>query len=411
MHLFILSRFPVAHKFPMAQTLNTDVLVIGGGVAGLWLLNRLHAEGCRAWLLEQDALGSGQSIASQGMIHGGIKYALGGKLTGASNTIADMPAHWRACLAGKGDVDLRGCQLLSDAYYMWPRRSVRSRLNAFLGSKALEARVTTVAPADYPAFFRNNIDGPLYRLQDIVLDVPSLLRTLADNCSDSLFAIDWTQAAFDIAADGRINGLQLANGCRIIAQHYVFCAGSGNAGLLQRCNLDIAPMQRRPLRMVMVRHHIADPVYVHCVSDKLTTTPEVTITSHRTGNGDAVWYLGGELAEQGARQQEEELIETAQAKLADLFPWCDFTAARFATLAIDRAELQQPGGKRPDDASVVQRHNLVVGWPTKLTLAPAFADTVIARLQAQGLAPTPATGEYPGFLARPIVAATPWEHL
>ena len=56
----------------MSQILKTDVLIFGGGIAGLWLLNRLHNAGYSAWLMEQEALGSGQSIASQGMIHGGL---------------------------------------------------------------------------------------------------------------------------------------------------------------------------------------------------------------------------------------------------------------------------------------------------------------------------------------------------
>ena len=88
--------------------LSCDVAIIGGGIAGLWLLNRLVKAGYNAVLLEQTALGGDQTAASQGMIHGGIKYTLSGSITGASEAIADMPDHWRSCLAGEGDVDLRG---------------------------------------------------------------------------------------------------------------------------------------------------------------------------------------------------------------------------------------------------------------------------------------------------------------
>ena len=38
-----------------------DVAIFGGGVAGLWLLNRLHREGYQALLLEADRLGAGQT--------------------------------------------------------------------------------------------------------------------------------------------------------------------------------------------------------------------------------------------------------------------------------------------------------------------------------------------------------------
>ncbi|HEB27268.1 MAG TPA: FAD-dependent oxidoreductase, partial [Porticoccus sp.] len=96
-----------------ATTTNVDIAIIGGGIAGLWLLNRLCNDGYNAVLFEQDDLGGAQTIASQGMIHGGIKYALGGALTGASEAIADMPDHWRRCLNGEGDVDLSQAKVLS----------------------------------------------------------------------------------------------------------------------------------------------------------------------------------------------------------------------------------------------------------------------------------------------------------
>jgi hypothetical protein len=411
-HLFILSRFVHVHKHPMVQTLKTDVLIIGGGIAGLWLLNRLRNAGYAAWLFEQDALGAGQSIASQGMIHGGIKYALGGKHTGASSTIANMPAHWKQCLAGEGDVDLRGCNLLSESYYMWPRESLRSRLNAFLGSKAIEGRVSTVAAADFPAFFRGNIQGPLYQLQDIVLDVPSLLQTLASRFQDCLYRINWDEARLESNAEGDISGLAFSNGERVEASRYIFCCGGGNDTLLKRFKLDCAPMQRRPLGMLMVQHDIETPLFVHCVSEKLSMTPEVTVTSHRNASGKPVWYLGGELAEQGAHMDDETLMAAGKKKLAELFPWCDFSQAHWDTLRIDRAEARQPGGKRPNDFHVSTHHNYLVAWPTKLTLSPNMANHILDMLANSGVSPTSFSDDRtPDYLDRPEVVGTPWEGL
>ncbi|HAI12838.1 MAG TPA: hypothetical protein DCM28_14110, partial [Phycisphaerales bacterium] len=56
--------------------IDMDVVVIGGGVAGLWLLDALHRKGYRCVLLEAHQLGSGQTVASQGILHGGMKYTL-----------------------------------------------------------------------------------------------------------------------------------------------------------------------------------------------------------------------------------------------------------------------------------------------------------------------------------------------
>ncbi|MHA5864347.1 FAD-dependent oxidoreductase, partial [Pseudomonas aeruginosa] len=86
----------------MPQALSTDILIVGGGIAGLWLNARLRRAGYATVLVESASLGGGQSVKSQGIIHGGAKYALHGALTGASEAIADMPRRWRACLGSDG---------------------------------------------------------------------------------------------------------------------------------------------------------------------------------------------------------------------------------------------------------------------------------------------------------------------
>jgi glycerol-3-phosphate dehydrogenase len=98
---------------------SAQIAIIGGGISGLWLLNSLRNAGYDAVLFEKNALGSQQTFASQGMIHGGIKYALGGFTTPASETIANMPSVWRACIAGQGPVDLKNLNLLSEDYFLF----------------------------------------------------------------------------------------------------------------------------------------------------------------------------------------------------------------------------------------------------------------------------------------------------
>jgi glycerol-3-phosphate dehydrogenase len=393
--------------------ISKDIVIFGGGIAGLWLLNRLRSAGYDAVLLEASALGAGQSVASQGMIHGGMKYALGGRLTGASEAIADMPQLWRDCLAGRGEVDLQGLPLLSDTYYLWPRNSLRSRFNAFLGSKAVRGKVDSVPEAELPPFFKGHISSPLYRLRDIVLDVPAVLQRLAANMAGHVFRLDWQQCRLESTADGGIAALHLPQGQILHAALFVCCSGAGNSFFLERLQ-PAAPtpaMQRRPLQMVVVKHTLPDPVYVHCVSEQLTATPELTITTHRCRDGSTAWYLGGELAEQGAGMPAAELLETTRRKLRELFPWCDFSQARYHSFHIDRAEARQPDGKRPDTASVLASANLLYCWPTKLTLAPVLAQQVLQHIQARGLqaSGTAAADNTLQGLPVPEVATTPWD--
>jgi len=385
-----------------------DIVILGGGIAGLWLLNRLRSAGYAAVLLESTALGHGQSIASQGMIHGGMKYALGGALTGASEAIADMPAHWQRCLRGEGDVDLRGAGILSEAYYMWPRASLRSRLNAFLGSMAVRGKVSEVQENEWPAFFKGQIRGPLYRLQDLVLDVPSLLATLAARCQPYIHLVDWHKTRLDHDAHGHITRLVLPNGLELCANRYISTAGEGSAALLGLLQPKDIAMQTRPLQMVVVRHTLVHPLYVHCVSDQLSATPELTVTTHRCRNGQSAWYLGGELAERGVSLTQSQQLAAARAKVADLFPWCDLSGAAWHSFHINRAEAAQPGGKRPDQPSLMQSGNLLFCWPTKLTLAPNLANITLAALQADGVLPTTDDSPLQG-LGFPAVAMPPWE--
>jgi len=405
--------FPLRTNFhPMAETLKTDALIIGGGVAGLWLLNRLRNAGYSAWLLEQDQLGTGQSIASQGIIHSGLKYVSDGTLNKAAASIADMPTRWRQCLDGNGEVDLQSCRVLSEQFYMLPGNSLRARLLSFLGSKALASKTASLPAKDYPDLFRNHVNGPLYRIADFVLDVPSLLATLCANHTDAVFSIDWQQAHLDKDPQGKITGLQFNDGPRIEASHYVFCCGGGTTSLLQDLDLPDVPMQRRPLQQVMVRHQTSDPAFVHCVSSRVDLTPELTITTHTNNQGQPVWYLGGRLAEDGVGMAPDRLIDSARSKLEKLFPWCDFSKAQWATLDIDRAEARQPDGRRPENASMITRDNLAVCWPTKLTMAPALADRVLSYIESNGTKPGGNTASpAPTFLSRPHVAATPWENL
>jgi len=391
---------------------NVDIVIVGGGIAGLWLLNDLRSRGYSAILLEAAALGSGQTLASQGMIHGGIKYSLAGALSGASEAIAEMPDHWRRCLRGAGAVDLRRVRVLSDHFYLWSTGAVAGRMTAFLASKAVRGRVESVAADGRPPIFRAaGFSGSLYRLVDLVLDVPSLVAALADTCPDAIYSLAGAATAWSAADSGRLTlDLRTATGTRRLAPAaFVFAAGAGNAGLLATIGAATPAMQRRPLHQVMVRHRYPHALHGHCLGRE--TTPRLTISSHPAGGGEQVWYLGGTLAEQGVGMAPDALIALARQELAALLPWVDLGPARWATLAVERAEPRQPRLLRPDQAFadwVGNGANALVAWPTKLTLCPHLAHSVVERLTLRGI--TPSGAPVPVLpLPRPALAPTPWE--
>ena len=98
---------------------NVDLMIFGGGIAGLWTMHEASRRGYSCLLLEAFALGSGQTVASQGIIHGGLKYTLQGMMTGSARRIREMPSIWRKSLAGEQLPDLSQTEIRSNNCYLW----------------------------------------------------------------------------------------------------------------------------------------------------------------------------------------------------------------------------------------------------------------------------------------------------
>ncbi|MCO7632412.1 FAD-dependent oxidoreductase [Pseudomonas guariconensis] len=389
----------------MPTAISTDVLIVGAGVAGLWLNARLRRLGYSTVLVERASLGGEQTIKSQGIIHGGTKYALHGALTGASEAIADMPRRWREALAGSGELNLGNTRLLSDAHYLWSPGTLAGNLTSFFASKAVRGRVDQVKGEQLPPALQDRaFKGKVYRLAELVIDVPSLLANLAELAGDSLLAGERIEP---LREGGELLGLRVDDR-EIRAQRIVLSAGAGTEALLQALGLDQPAMQRRPLHMVMAKGPNLKPLYAHCLGGG--PKPRVTITTHPAADGQWVWYLGGDLAEaDGVAREPAAQIAAAQKEIANLLPWVDQRQVRWATLRVDRAEPAQSGLVRPDNAFLAEQQRLLVGWPTKLALAPDFCDRVLASLERDGIRPSaqPNLADLP----RPALGVPAWEQL
>src|SRR5471032_1207469 len=389
----------------MPSVISTDVLIVGAGVAGLWLNARLRRQGFSTVLVERYGLGGKQTLKSQGIIHGGAKYALHGALSGASEAIADMPRRWREALAVKGELDLSGVRVLSEAHYLWSPGTLAGNLTSFFASKAVRGRVDQVNGDDLPPALQNpRFKGKVYRLAELVIDIPSLIERLADLAGDSLLAGEHIEPLHD---GNELIGLRV-DGREIHAQRVVLSAGAGNADLLKAIGLSQPAMQTRPLHMVLVKGPSLKPLYAHCLGGG--PKPRITVTTHPAADGQWVWYLGGDIAEaEGVAREPAEQIATAQKELGQLLPWIDLSTVQWATLRVDRAEPLQTGLTRPDNAFLAEEGRLLVGWPTKLALAPDFADRVIANLQRDGIQPGPSAAL--PELPKPPMGVPAWEQL
>ncbi|OGT30948.1 MAG: hypothetical protein A3E87_08185 [Gammaproteobacteria bacterium RIFCSPHIGHO2_12_FULL_35_23] len=367
----------------MTQRVQCDVVVIGGGIAGLWLINCLKQQGYIAYLCEKNALGSGQTLRSQGILHGGTKYALTGKLTKAALGVANMPAIWQACLQGKGVLDLRAVKILSNIHYLWMKGRYTAQIKSFITSKVLSEESKVIAAKDYPLLFKYpEFVGSVCAVQETVVDIPSLLRVLSKPVEKNLLQAEETCEL--IIESEQVKGVLIASqGKQLIleAKVYLLTAGEGNQSLLKQ--LSSAPtMQRRPLQMTWLRFpkFVAEyQVYFHCVEQG--GSPSITITTHQDKAGRTIWYLGGDISESGVQRSPEEQIAFAKRELKRLMPWIDLSNTEWGTSSLDRAEMATVEGKKPESISIEKvTDNLLVGWPTKLVLAPLLAEKLIERI-------------------------------
>jgi glycine/D-amino acid oxidase-like deaminating enzyme len=377
---------------------SADVVILGGGIAALWILDRLRAAGYSTVLLSAGELGAGQSIAAQGIIHGGMKYAIPGFEEQALPFLAEMPAIWRAALAGRGGPDLRQARVLAEQFLVHVRAGLLDGLTAGAARGSLRGASREIAKADWPAALRD-AGGRLFAVDEPVVDVPSVLAALAGANAAAVFCLPEPAKGDPKFSDGVLHWGDLHIDC----QRLVLAAGRGNEDLLLKFGLTEVATQRRPLHQVMVSG-MPSPLYAHVVGR--SPKPLATVTSHATGAGDWVWYVGGAIAEDGAGKSAAELLALARKKLPELFPGADFSHVDWRTWAVDRAEFGGGEGVRPGDAVLLERGGIMVAWPTKLALAPRLAALVEAALAT---AIKPSVGAKLPSLPSAKVALAPWQ--
>ncbi len=421
----------------MNDAVELDVAIFGGGIAGLWLLNRLRTLGFDAALFEKNALGTGQTIASQGIIHSGVKYTFDGVNRPQSEALSSMPKIWMDCIAGRGEVDLRGTEVLAEHQLMFTTGGLLNRVAGALAAKALRGDVNTVERAEWPAVFdAREFSGKIYRLEEPVLATKTVLAALASVVGQAPSPDKVSQAPppAEPAGGGARRTMTAGGGCptsyratarevrregervseivfddtketRLAPRACLFTSGAGNEWFAEQIGLEKARVaQRRPLRMFLARG-LPHKLFAHCLVPE--PKPRVTVTTHSL-DGENVWYLGGNIAEKAVGLSNDAALRWAHSEMIDLFPWLDWKRVRWAIHDVDRAE---PLANKllPNGPTLTTIGNAALAWPTKLALAPALTRQALRWLEQQGVTPSHKTTALPLPPAR--LALYPWEEV
>lgn len=380
-------------------TSNYDIVICGGGVAGLWLLNVLHKVGFDVILIENDALGGTQTMASQGMIHGGQRYMLGTNPSTHAASVATLPDRWDACLGGHGELDLTGVRVLSETQVMWSTGGRLAHLALSAGTHTIKAKTRKLDGHEVPEALAGLTAFPVYELPEKVLDVGSLVEVLSGPHKARL-----RKACVEsLARDGSLT----VSGAGIKAQIVICAAGLGNEEFLTLLNAGKGTSQRRPLRQLMVKS-MPFALYGHGITTSYN--PRVTVTSYPLQSGGYVWYLGGALAHDTVTLTDDDGIAYAKKEMLAIFGHLDWAGKQWATWYGVRSEAYCQNGRLPSGPVVQEYGNAFVVWPTKLTLTPLLGDQVLARLAEKGVLPRHSEPTSKTFKLVPLpLASFPWE--
>lgn len=380
-----------------------DVLIIGGGMAGLWLLDELHRAGYAALLVERDALGTGQTIASQGILHSGMKHALAGRVGGFVDALRDMQDHWITCLQGTRDPCLDAVQLRGTYLHCWRTGSITGFLGMFGARAALRSGLSLIPATDRPLPLQQ-CPGDVYRLDEPVVDPASLLGAFM------------VRNRAHVIRTRNVHPVQNASGT-IIAVHLehpdgqrrvtvkprtvLLTAGEGNEALRAACGLPSVRMQRIPLPILVMRGPLP-LLNGFCIDG---TRAKAVITTQRVTERENVWQVASENVPPETSRGSFLIAALRQLEEA-LSGWRIPNCAVDAYVAL-RAEGVTDHGSRPDDVCIHEDGNIITAWPTKLVLVPRLADRIREMLPA----PETGTDVAAHFRAwpRPSIAPYPWD--
>lgn len=387
----------------LINRIEVDVVVIGGGIQGLWLLGNLIEAGYNAILLERMQPGFGQTGHSHVFLHQGHMYAGMPRedpndSLDRINYVQQANSLWqRELQSGR----LRGLQPIGSTFYMAFRDAENGEKFQNLcmrGSLTCDPLDTQDIPADF---------GPVeraYKANGTCLDSNRLLNHLlqSDNLTDRVALCEIVSVESDSSGRFRLQGKRdkrkrdPKNSLEIDASAVILSAGSGNEHMQGLFGLDAATNGSRQQTvktfMLIVRElnkSLLPFTGMHPDFDGLF------LVSRRDGEGRTVWLIGDKQRELVAVPGEITAFDpvswfkNTRLTIEKLFPslmsnpddyeWGIYEASK----AEPWTEKGTGAGRFPGSYHFKRASGLPVWlvWPTLLTFAPLAAQFIVQDLE------------------------------
>src|ERR1043165_2605609 len=223
--------------------IETDVLIIGGGVQGLWLLKQLRELNFDAVLVEQHALGARQSCHSHGFLHEGYNYPVVVKRVEELKESAQL---WSAWLANKVPEKIHYGH--EPAIYGFEEQTAIGRYG--LWSKNTDVFGTIPEPAVIPPFLNETAVQRAYKTEEKNLSPRWVIKQLAAECNEDICKIKKITGMEMSKETGRARveyvTVETEKGTlEIKPGSVVFAAGAGNYDLLKQVSQKVDGNENR----------------------------------------------------------------------------------------------------------------------------------------------------------------------
>jgi glycine/D-amino acid oxidase-like deaminating enzyme len=371
------------------KPIDLDVLIIGGGVMGLWLLNDLRQQGYAGLLVERRELGGEQTCHSHVYLHQGYLYQERDVVLAIGlNSVTLAWQHWIGLHTPR--------QGVTPSYFGFPSQAEADERVRLWTVPSLGLTVTSVDPSAVPALRRGTVRVVL-QTREICLDGEALVQALTRNVNQFISRID---EVYDIRVKGAGDAVEevvvvLPGGARLPLRPkaLVLTAGSGNQALLDRLSGGRRALlgrvrnaqQVRKSHMLVVRGTKAD---LPPLTGVFPSHGGLFIVSRDLG-AETVWLISDNrgpsvaFVEDWMAYDARWWLAPVWANLRELAPACFINPERLCCGIYEAPKAEgRASGFIPHQERIEQfgMPNLWAVWPTKLTLAPKASREVMDQI-------------------------------
>lgn len=365
------------------STIRNDVLIIGGGVQGLWLLNDLRSEGYSAFLLERRELGGEQTCHSHVYLHKGHLY----RETALAKRLTEVNLRWDAWLSRN-----RPRRGVLPSYFGFQNPGDAQERTHLWDQAGLTYRLVSQPPA-----LRGGKVRITYQSPEICLDGESLVRKLSRGMMPFITRIDEVESVQMESNTGTVEQVEARTpaGVRLIfrPQALVLAAGAGNQSLL-----NLATGGRQPLMGRLSGVQQLRKAYMLIVCGNKGRLKPLTgvfqmgglfIVSRQIGE-KTVWLVSDDRSsslffnEDWMLYDGREWLPRVIASLRQLAPKYFRYPQRLEWGLYEAPKAEgRASGFLPTEERIEQfkLKNLWAVWPTKLTLAPTVSQEVVSQIR------------------------------